>query len=271
MLVGIRAAGEVRTVSTQSMLRASALILLGTGLLGGCNLIHRTTTAQGIYFGYFAPNAGSTPVAVYGAILPGNYAYFGGVNGNLYVLPNKIDDGNFSDTVAGWPPYGQAFSNGQASRSFSASGQANANGDTITDITGILSGDSGGGAFTITHKDLSTRVPSLSNLAGTYQGYYWGSNSIAVSLTLNSDGSFTFNDGYGCSGSGTLSVTSGYNLLQVSLTSTGSGSVCAGSVNGLGFSDTKDRNDLFNNASGTYIYLGASNSNTGLVAELYKS
>lgn len=258
-------------MSAKSLLRICTVALLCTGLLGGCKLFNRTTTAQGVYFGYFTPGDGSSPVAVYGAILPDNYAYFGGVNGNLYVLPSKIDDGSFSDSVTGWPPFGQTFSNGQTERSFSLSGQANASNDIVTDITGILSGDSGNGSFTITHKDLSTQVPSLSNLAGTYQGYYWGSNSIAISLTLNSDGSFTFNDGYGCSGNGMMSVTSGYNLLQISLTSNGNSSVCAGGVNGLGFSDTKDLNDLFNNASGTYLYFGASNSASGLVAELYKS
>lgn len=254
----------------KTLLRVSVIVLLGAGLLGGCKFFNTTTTAQGVYFGFYSPNDGSNPVAIYGAILADNYAYFGGVNGNLYVLPSKIVNGDFTDKVTGWPPYGQTFSNGQTQRSFTLTGQANASGNTVTDITGILSGDSGGGSFTLTHKDLSTQVPSLANLAGTYQGYYWGSNSIAISLTLNSDGSFSFNDGYGCSGNGTLSVIAGYNLLKVSASSTGN-SVCAGSVNGLGFTDTEDLNDLFNNASGTYIYLGASNSTSGFVAELYKS
>ena len=259
-------------MSTKNLIRALAIALVGASLLSGCKYFNITsTTAQGVYFGFYTANDGSNPVVIYGAILANNYAYFGAVNGNLYILPSKIDNGSFTDNATGWPPYGQTFSSSQIQRNFSLSGQANASGGVVTDITGILSGDTGGGSFTLTHNNLSTPEPSLSKLAGIYQGYYWGSNSIAISLTLDSNGSFSFNDGYGCSGNGTLSVVSGYNLLQVSATSTGNSSVCAGSVNGLGFTDNEDLNDLFNNASGTYIYLGASNSTSGFVAELYKS
>ncbi len=258
-------------MSIKSLLRISALALLGAGLLGGCKLFNTTTTAQGVYFGYYTANDGSSPVAIYGAVQGNGYAYFGAVNGNLYVLPSKIDNGSFTDNATGLPPYGQTFSNGQLVRNFNLAGQANDSNSVITDITGILSGDNGGGSFTLTHQDISTTEPSLSKLAGTYQGYYWGSNSIAISFTLNSDGSFTFNDGYGCSGQGTLSVVPGYDLMTLGLTSSGSSPVCAGGVNGIAFAETKDLNNLFNNGSGVYIYLGASNSNTGFVAELYKS
>ncbi|MGA7964679.1 MAG: hypothetical protein WCB49_02040 [Gammaproteobacteria bacterium] len=255
---------------TKNLIRALAIALMGASLFSGCKFLNpATTTAEGVYFGFYTANDGSNPVAIYGAILPKQYAYFGDANGDLYILPNDITNGSFSGSVTAWPPFGETFSNGDSQRSFNLSGQANASNNVVTDITGILSGATGGGSFTLTHNDLSTPAPSLANLAGTYQGYYWGI-STAISLTLNADGSFTLNDAFGCSGSGTLSVTSGYNLLQLNATLTGN-SVCAGTVSGLGFTDTKDLNDLFNNGSGTYIYLGASNSNTGFVAELYKS
>lgn len=256
---------------TKTLIRALGIALVGACLLGGCKFFNTTSTAEGVYFGFYTANDGSNPVPVYGAILPNQYAYFGGTNGNLYVLPNDIENGDITGDVTGFPPFGGTFSNGDTQRSFTLSGQANASNDIVTDITGILSGDTGGGSFTLTYNNLSTPAPSLASLAGTYQGYYWtGGSATAISLTLNADGSFTLNDGFGCSGSGTLSVPANYNLLQLNATLTGN-SVCAGTVNGLGFTDTADLNDLFNNDSGTYIYLGASNANTGLVAEFYKS
>lgn len=257
---------------TKTLIRALGIALVSACALGGCKYLkyfNVTTTAEGVYFGFYTPNDGSKPLPVYGAILPKKHAYFGDSDGDLYILPDDITNGDFTDTVTAYPPFDQTFSNGDTQRSFNLSGHANASNDTVTDITGILSGDTGGGSFTLNHKDISKPPPSLVNLAGTYQGYYWGPGT-AISLTLNTDGSFTVNDAYGCSGNGTLSVNSDYNLLQLSATLSGN-SVCAGTVNGLGFTDTADLGDLFNNKSGTYIYLGASNANTGFVAELYKS
>ncbi|MGH8128654.1 MAG: hypothetical protein ACRETC_09900, partial [Gammaproteobacteria bacterium] len=244
--------------------------LVGATLLGGCKFFNTTTTAEGVYFGFYTPNDGSNPLPIYGAILPNQYAYFGDTDGDLYLMPNDITNGDLSGSVVAYPPFDEDFSNGDTQRNFTLSGQANASNDIVTDISGVLSGDTGGGSFTLTYNNLSTPAPSLADLAGTYQGYYWGSNSIAISLTLNADGSFNFNDGLSCSGSGTLSVISGYNLLQLNATSSGN-SVCAGTVTGLGFTDTADLGDLFDNASGTYIYMGASNASAGFVAEFYKS
>jgi hypothetical protein len=252
-------------------IRALAIALVGASLLGGCKFFNTTTTAEGVYFGFYTVSSGSSSLPIYGAILPHQYAYFGDSDGDLYVLPNNIENGTLTGNVTAFPPFGQNFSNGQSKRSFSLSGQASASNGVVTDIAGILTGTIGGGSFTLTHQNLSTPAPSLANLAGTYQGYYWSNGaSTAISLTLNGDGSFSFNDGFSCTGNGTLSVTSGYNLLQVNATSTGN-SVCAGTVNGLGFTAAKDLGNLFSNVSGTYLYLGASNADTGFVAELFKS
>ncbi len=258
-------------MSIKILIRTLAMALAGATLLGGCKFATTTTTAEGVYFGFYTANNGSNPLPIYGAILPHQYAYFGDSDGDLYVLPDNIKNGTLSGNVTAFPPFGQNFSNAQSKRSFSLSGQASASNGVVTNMTGILTGTIGGGSFTLTHQSLSTPAPSLANLAGTYQGYYWSNGaSTAISLTLNSDGSFGFNNGFSCTGTGTLSITPGYNLLQVNATSSGN-SVCAGTVNGLGFTAAKDFGNLFSNAAGTYLYLGASNANTGFVAELYKS
>lgn len=251
------------------LIRAACISLLGASLLGGCKFFHNTYTAQGLYFGTFTPSGSTSSVAVYGAIMPGAYAYAGATNGNLYVLPDTIQNDSFTDSVTAFPPLGQTFGNGQTVRHFTFDGQGSDNGDTVDTISGTLSGDTGSGNLTLNYKSLSTNVPSLTSLAGTYQGYYWG-NSTAVSMTIADTGAFSYSDGFGCTGLGSLSIVPNYNLLRVNATIAGN-SICPGSVSGLGFADTQDRGDLFQNASGTYIYLGLSNTITGFVAELHKS
>lgn len=253
----------------RSLLRTAFAVLIGACLLSGCKFFNSPSTAEGVYFGYYTPGDGSAPVAIYGAIWPGQYAYFGNADGALYVLPDTIKDQAFTGTVPAYAPLGQTFKDGRTRHSYSLSGQASASNDTVDNIIGTLSGDTGAGSFSLTYKNLSTNTTSLATLAGTYQGYYWGS-STAISLTLSANGGFTYTDGFGCTASGSLSMSSDYNLMQANATVTGN-SVCPGTVNGLGFTDTKDLANLFQNASGTYIYLGLSNQTDGVVAELYKS
>ena len=256
-------------MGVRAWVRMAGIPLLGACLLGGCKFFHTTYTAQGVYFGTFTPSGSTSPVAVYGAMMPGLYGYAGATNGTLYVLPDTIRNDSFTDNVTAFPPLGQAFGNGQTVRRFTFDGQGSDNGTTVDTISGTLSGDTGGGNLALNYKDLTTSVPSLTSLAGTYQGYYWG-NSTSVSVTISATGAFSFNDGFGCSGLGALSVVPNYSLLRATATIAGN-QVCPGAVSGLAFSDTRDRGDLFQNASGTYIYLGMSNSITGFIAELHKS
>ena len=256
-------------MSAKRLPRIFCISLLGVGLLGGCKFFHKTYTAQGIYFGTFTPSGSTSSVPVYGTILPGVYGYAGATNGNLYVMPDTIRNDSFTDSVTGFPPLGQTFGNGQTVRNFTFDGQGSDNGSTVDNITGTLSGDTGDGNLNLDYKDLSTSMPSLSGLAGTYQGFYWG-NSTAVSVTISSIGAFSYSDGFGCSGLGSLNIVPNYYLLQVNATIAGN-SICPGTVSGLGFTDTRDRGNLFQNASGTYLYLGLSNSITGFVAELHKT
>ncbi|MGH8162388.1 MAG: hypothetical protein ACRESR_09695, partial [Gammaproteobacteria bacterium] len=187
------------------------------------------------------------------------------------VLPDKIEKGGFAGGVTAWAPFGHDFDDGQRSHDYLLAGHAQANNDMVTEIDGVLSGGSAqGGSFKLKYQGLSTPAPALANLAGIYQGYYWESGHVAVSVTLAADGSFQFSDGYGCTGSGQFSVVSGYNLLKLNLDSTGN-STCAGKVKGLGFTGTKDLGNLFQGAKGTYIDFAASSATTGLVVLLYKS
>jgi len=260
---------ELESMSFRAMTRVACIFLLGAGLLGGCKFFHKTYTAQGVYFGSFTPSGSTSSVPVYGAILAGQYAYAGATNGNLYVLPDTIRNNSFTDSVTGFPPLGQAFGNGQTIRNFTFDGQGSDNSSIVDNINGTLSGDTGGGKLDLSYENLSANAPSLSALAGTYQGYYWG-NSTSVTVTISNTGAISFNDSFGCSGLGNLSIVQNYDLLQVNATISGN-SVCPGSVSGIGFTDTKDLNNLFQNQSGTYLYMGMSNSITGFVVELYKS
>lgn len=256
-------------MGARAWIRTVGISLLGACLLGGCKFFHTTYTAQGVYFGTFTPSGNTSSVAVYGAIMPGVYGYAGATNGTLYVMPDTILNDAFTDSVTAFPPLGQTFGNGQTVRHFTFDGQGSDNGDVVDTISGTLSGDTGSGNLTLNYKDLTTSVPSLSALAGTYQGYYWG-NSTAISVTISPTGAFSFDDGFGCAGLGALNIVPNYNLLRVNATIAGN-STCPGTVSGIAFSDTRDRGNLFQNASGTYIYLGMSNSITGFTAELHKS
>ncbi|MGH8274841.1 MAG: hypothetical protein ACRES9_11440 [Gammaproteobacteria bacterium] len=256
---------------------AIAAVLAVAVLLGGCGGGGSGSggnppkpIAEGVYFGLYTTAGSSTPVPVFGAVSPQGYAYFGDIHGTQYVLPDQIEKGGFTGSVTAWAPFGHNFDDGRKSHDYLLAGRAQANDDIVTAIDGVLSGEAGSGSFKLTYQGLSKPAPVLADMAGTYQGYYWESGHVAVSVTLAADGSFEFSDGYGCTGNGQLSVVSGYNLLKVSLDSTGN-STCAGKASGLGFTGTKDLGDFFQNATGTYIYFGASNADIGFIVLLYKS
>ncbi|HYW93077.1 MAG TPA: hypothetical protein VFA95_11580 [Gammaproteobacteria bacterium] len=266
-------------------LRIALTVALGTALiapLAGCGggggsssggasstPTTKTIAAEGVYSGSYTMSGTSQPISVYGAILPNGYAYFGDSQGALYVLPNGIKTGSFSGTLTAYAPIGEVFANGQSQTSFSLNGKAQDNGSVVTDVSGSFSGAGESGNFTLNRQGISSNATSLPKLAGSYSGYYWGSGSAAIALTVASDGTVTGNDAYGCTITGKMSVVSGEDLVKIQADSTGSPS-CVGSVSGLGFVASNDISGLFGGASGTYIYVGASNSTVGFVAELHK-
>lgn len=251
---------------------AVAAVLLsgcGGGSSGGSGGSTSSVSAQGVYFGSYTVSGVQGKVSVFGAILANGYAYFGDSQGALYVLPSGIKSGSFGGALKAYAPIGQVFANGQNIVTFSLSGNAAASGGDVTSISGAFSGAGESGTFNIGYQNVSQNTVSLSALVGTWQGYYWGSGSTSISLTVNSDGTFSGNDGLGCSITGRVSVVAGSDLVKANATSSGN-SNCVGAVTGLGFVDNSDLGGFFGNANGTYLYFGASNPNAGFVAELYK-
>lgn len=245
------------------------VLLAGCGGSSGGSTSTPAIVAAGVYYGSYTMNGGSSPISVYGAIMPNGYSYYGDSQGALYVLPSKIKTGSFSGNLIGYAPVGEVFPNGQTKTTFSVSGSAQDNGSEVTEISGSFSGSGESGDFGVNYQSFSKATLSMTSLAGSYSGYYWGSGSTSIALTLNSNGTFTANDGYGCTISGQLSIVPDYDLVQMQATSTGN-STCVGNVSGLGFVTNTDLSGLFGGASGTYVYVGASNPNVGFVAEFRK-
>ena len=256
--------------------RSAVILVMAAALLTGCGgggggYSSSTPPApipvQGVYFGTYSINGtpGSTPV--YGAIQSGGYGYFADTQGVSYVLSSLTDSGSYSGTLTAYAPPGQTFPTGSSTASFSVSGGASDNGSYVTAVSGSFTGSGESGSFTINYQPITINALSLNALAGSYSGYYWGSGSTSIALTVNASGSFSGSDGYGCQLSGTLTPVPGYDLVQVTASSTGQ-PVCAGALSGLGFESTQDLSGQFSHAAGTYVYVGASNAKAGFAAEL---
>ncbi len=259
-----------------SEIKPAIVILVSMVLLAGCGgggggYSSSTPPAmipvQGVYFGSYTINGTSGSTPVYGAIQSGGYGYFANTQGVTYVLSSLTDSGTYSGTLTAYAPPGQTFPSGQNMANFSVSGTATDNGSYVTAVSGSFTGSGESGSFTINYQPITTNALSLSALAGSYSGYYWGSGSTSIALTVNASGSFSGSDGYGCQLSGTLTPVPGYDLVQVTASSTGQ-PVCAGALSGLGFESTQDLSGQFSHAAGTYVYVGASNAKAGFAAEL---
>jgi len=222
---------------------------------------------QGVYFGSYTISGTAVTTTVYGAIQSGGYGYFADTQGVTYVLSSLTDSGSYSGTLTAYAPPGQVFPTGASMASFSVSGIASDNGSYVTSVSGNFTGSGETGSFTINYQPITSNTIVLSALAGSYSGYYWGSSSTSIALTVNANGSFSGSDGYGCQISGTLTPVPGYDLVQVAATSTGQ-AVCAGALAGLGFVSTQDLSGQFSHAVGTYVYVGVSNAKAAFAAEL---
>lgn len=263
-------------MSYGSGIKLAIIILVSMVLLAGCGgggggynsgtppvLI----PVQGVYFGSYTISGTPGSTAVYGAIQSGGYGYFADTGGVSYVLSSLTDSGAYSGTLTAYAPLGQTFPTGSNMAMFSVNGTATDNGSYVAAVTGNFTGSGESGSFTINYQPITTNALSLGALAGSYAGFYWGSSSTSISLTVTASGSFSGSDGYGCQISGTLTPVPGYDLVQVTASSTGQ-PVCAGTLAGLGFESTQDLSGQFSHAAGTYVYVGASNTKAGFAAEL---
>ena len=258
-------------------IKAAFVILTSTLLLAGCggggsgqssSSTPAAIAIRGVYFGSYSINGVSgSNTPVYGAIQSGGYGYFANTQGVTYVLSGLHDSGSYSGMLTAYAPPGQTFSTGLNIADFNVSGNASDNGTYVTAVNGNFANSSESGSFTINYQPITSTPLSLSGLAGSYFGYYWGSGSTSIALTVNANGSFSGSDGFGCQISGTLVPVPGYDLAQVTVSSTGQ-SVCAGTLSGLAFEFTQDLSGQFGHAAGTYFYVGVSNANSGFAAEL---
>ncbi len=239
----------------------------GGGYGGGSSSGSTPIPVQGVYFGTYSISGTPGSTAVYGAIQSGGYGYFADTQGVTYMLSSLTDSGAYSGTLTAYAPPGQTFPTGSNMATFSVSGTATDNGSYVTAVSGNFTGSGESGSFTINYQPITSTALSLSGLAGSYSGFYWGSNSTSIALTVNASGSFSGSDGDGCQISGTLIPVPGYDLVQVTASSTGQ-PVCAGTLTGLGFESTQDISGQFSHAAGTYMYVGASNAKAGFAAEL---
>ncbi len=227
----------------------------------------------GPWSGTYSLNGGSQ-IAVTGAIASGGFGYFADNQGNVFLIENVPGQSPFTSTAIGTAPPGQTFSDGNRVDTFSVSGTYTSTA-TATSMQATLTGiDPTTAALTGLNGNLTLNTdvpyagtPSIAGLLGQWNGYYTGKASTSVVLTLNADGTFTGNDGYGCSISGSLvQQDPGTNLFFVNYLTSGTG--CPGIMNGLAYESSKDVSGAFGGAAGNYLYLGLFGLNVAYTAEL---
>jgi hypothetical protein len=219
-----------------------------------------TVDATGIWAGSFSIGAGPGSTDVIAVIEQGGASFFYDQNGVVYVLPNFNGSTAVTGTLTAFAPAGQPLSNGQSTETFTFTAMVSAKA-----ITGTFDGNNETGTFTFAPLAAFSANPTI--VAGNWQGFYVGSGTAAVALTVQSGGSFVGNDSVGCHLSGKISTTATNDVFNVSLDSTG-GATCAGNLTGLAFESRQDLSGFFNGTTGTYYYVGVSNSTGAFVAEL---
>lgn len=216
-----------------------------------------TYDIQGTWSGTYNISGG-TANPVTAEIAQRGYGFFYDNTGVVYVLPTLDGGPVLSGTLTAYAPVGYTFQNGQTMEQFSVTGSV-----SNTTISGTFSGNGETGSFSLTATTSFTGTPSI--IAGQWQGYYAGTSSSAVDITMNADGSFSGSDAFGCTITGIMTQIQSANLFQVTADSSGNG--CAGPLSGLAFESTSDYFNLFGGASGTYYYVGVSNTSNAFVAE----
>lgn len=244
-------------MKTRIVAVAALLALASCG--GGSDTLH----IQGVWSGDYDPNGPFNPVSLHAVIQDGGTNIWFDNQGYVYVL-SPIGGGNLETTANLYPPYGFIFTGNQPSLPSSIKGDVSNN-----NMSGKLFIN---GAFA--DFDLKPATPfggNASVVGGLWSGNYIGGLSPSnLALHVNSNGSFSGSDAYGCTMQGTLTqLRQGGNLFAVMLTSRSSFSaICAGSMTGLAYESSADALNLFGHAAGTYYYVSAYSANGAFVAEL---
>ena len=222
-----------------------------------------TVDATGIWGGSFTIGAGPGSTAVVAVIKQGGSSFFYDQTGTMYALPNFNGGTSISGHLTAFAPAGQTLANGKTTEVFSITASVSS-----SSITGTFAAtdSSETGTFTLTPLSAFNGTPSV--VVGNWDGFYVGSGSpAAVSITVQSGGVFVGNDSNGCHLSGNISTTPTDDVFPVSVDSTG-GAACAGNLSGLGFESKQDLSGFFGGTSGTYYYVGVSNTTGAFIAEL---
>ena len=223
---------------------------------------------------------GSSNISVSGAVSNSGFGYFADNNGYVFLIENVPQSSPFVGTAIGTAPPGQTFPDGNTVDTFTINGSYTSTA-TATSMQATLTGIdpsnytsySGyattgvNGNFTLSSDSTFTGTPSIAGLMGQWNGYYIGKASTSLVITINPDGTFSGNDGYGCGISGSLvQQDPGTNLYFVNYIASGSG--CPGIMNGLAYESTKDVSGVFGGAAGTYFYMAVFGPNLAYSAEL---
>jgi hypothetical protein len=214
----------------------------------------------GTWAGSFTVGAGPGSTAIVAVIKQGTAAFFYDQTGVMYVLPNFNGGPTVTGILTAFAPVGVTLSNGQSTETFDITASVSSG-----SITGTFTGNNETGTFTLSPLAAFSSNPSL--VAGNWQGFYVGSGTAAISLTVQSGGVFVGTDSNGCNLSGNISTTSTNDVFPVSVRSSG-GASCAGNLGGLAFESRQDVSGFFGNTSGIYYYIGVSNASGAFVAEL---
>jgi hypothetical protein len=233
----------------------------------------------GPWKGTYNINGGSN-IPVTGTVASGGFGYFADNDGNVFLVENVPNQSPFTSIAIGTAPRGQTFPDGNSVETFSVNGNYDSTA-TATHMTASLTGidpssyiayvgyatTGVNGNFTLDSTVPFTGTPSLADLQGQWNGYYTGKASTSVNITINSDATFSGNDGYGCSISGNLvQQDPGTNTFFVNYIASGSG--CPGHMNGLAYESTTDVSGDFGGATGTYFYMGIFSPNVAYSVEL---
>jgi hypothetical protein len=225
-----------------------------TGVATGGDGPSGTVDPTGTWAGTYSVGAGPGSTAIVAVIQKAGPAFFYDQTGVLYVLPEFSGSTKLSGTLTATAPAGVTLSNGQSTETFVVTATVSASA-----IAGTFTGNNETGSFTLAPIVVFGGNPTI--VSGSWQGFYVGSGSAAVALTVQPAGTFAGNDSDGCHLAGSLTP------VTASVDST-CGASCAGHLTGLAFESNRDLGDLFGGSTGTYYYVGVSNASGAFVAEL---
>jgi hypothetical protein len=258
--------------------------LLTAGCSGSSSSSNSNTTVilqvvPGPWKGTYNINGGSN-ISVTGTVASGGFGYFADDEGNVFLLENVPQQSPFTSIAIGTAPPGQTFPDGNAVDTFTVNGNYDSTA-TATQITATLTGidpsnyisyvgystTGVNGNFSLNSYIPYSGTPTITGLQGQWNGYYVGKASTSVDITINANGTFSGNDGYGCSISGSLvQQDPGTNTFFVNYLS--SGPSCPGHMSGLGYESTSDISGDFSGATGKYFYMGIFSPNVAYNVEL---